>query len=191
MKKNTLKFHIKNQINQREFKICVALLYGIVIFGFLHACMINYKFPYVLVRNSAENAFVIGISSRIARKLFVPLIPLIATTMCAGCRKNSDISGNGLFSLIRMNKRKYITGNAISVVLITTITVFVALLINQALCCMTFPMNYSSNSYGFARYRLLQTEYSNSLLWFWYVQNPYIYNFFYMIIFSLLSGGFA
>lgn len=187
----TLKFHIKNQINQREFKISVALLYALVILAFLQACMVNYKFPYVMVRNSAENSLIIGISSRVAKMMFVPVIPLIATTMCAGCRKNSDLSGNGLFSLLRMNKRKYITGNAAAVVLITIITVFAALLINQVLCCIAFPMNYSSNSYGFARYRLLQTDYSNYLFWFWYVQNPYIYNIFYMIIISLLSGGFA
>ena len=77
----TLKFHIKNQINQREFKISVALLYALVILAFLQACIVNYKFPYVMVRNSAENSLIIGISSRVAKMMFIPVIPLIATTM--------------------------------------------------------------------------------------------------------------
>lgn len=187
----SLMYQIKSQINQREFKICFLLLWILSLGGFSLGCIHCYHNGYMQIRSAADNFLIVSANSRVFTMIFTLLFPLIAATLCAGYRKKNEKKGDGLFSLLRMNKKKYIFGNALAVVIITVLSILLVLVVNQLLCIIAFPITGYDNRFGVPQYMLAATYDKKMLLDFWQIQNPYIYNLMYSVIISVLGGGIA
>lgn len=187
----SLMYQIKSQMNQREFKICFSLLWFLSIGGFIVSCISYYHRGYMQIRSAADEFLLVSTSARAFTMIFTLIFPLIAAALCAGYRKKNEKNGDGLFSLIRMNKKKHILGNAIVVVVITVLSILLVLMINQLLCIIAFPISGFDNRFGIPQY-IMAAEYDHKMLLdFWQIQNPYIYNLLYSIMISVLGGGMA
>lgn len=184
-------FQLKSQINQRDFKITFALLCLMSIGAVLLNCIKAYGINYMRVRSAADNFLLCAPSSRAIMMIFSLLFPLIAATLGSGYRKNNEKKGDGLFSLLRMNRRQYIVGNAVAVVLITTVSILFILILNQLLCCIAFPIEGFDNRFGISVYAKAMTYDKNLLFDYWQINNPYVYNLLYSVIISVLAGGIA
>lgn len=182
---------IKNQINQLEYKVCFLVLMLLSLGAFGQSCMNYYHAGYMSVRSAADNFILASPGARAFAMTFSLLLPLIASTTCAGCRKKNDTVGNGMFLMLRMNKKEYLSGNAFAVMILTSLTVFLILFLNQVLCLVAFPIEGYHNRFGVPQY-LLAIDYDKDFLFdFWQIQNPYIYNLLYSLIISILCGGIA
>lgn len=184
-------FHIKNQMNQREFKICFGILCLISFGGVVLNCTKYYHHSYMNIRSAADSFLLVSTSARAVTMIFSLIFPLIAATLCSGCRRNSEKKGVGLFSMMRMNRKEYVMGNAVSVIVLTITSILLVLMMNQLLCLITFPVVGYNNRFGTPEY-VLPLEYDENLLFdFWQVQNPYIYNLIYAVVISIFGGGIA
>ena len=63
--------------------------------------------------------------------------------------------------------------------------------INQILCRIVFPVIGMDNRWGLPMYLLPLNYNSKMFLDIWQVQNPYIYNIFYIFIIGILAGGIS
>lgn len=184
-------YQMKSQINQREYKICFILLCFLSVGGFLLNCISYYGNSYMQIRSAADEFLLTSTSARAATMVFTLIFPLLAATLCAGYRKKNEKNGDGLFSLIRMSRKKYILGNALVVVLITSLSILFVLLINQLLCIVAFPIEGFDNRFGIPQY-MMASEYDRKMLLdLWQIQNPYIYNLLYSVMISVLGGGIS
>ena len=186
-----LKYQIKAQMNQREFKICFSLLWLLSIGGFILGCIRCYHDEIMQIRSAADNFLLVSTSARSINMVFTLIFPLVAATLCAGYRKKNEKNGDGLFSMLRMSKTKYIVGNAIATVIITVLSILFVLVVNQLLCFTAFPINGYDNRFAAPQYAYFTVYDSKMLLDFWQIQNPYIYNALYSIMISILGGGIA
>ena len=187
----SIMYQIKSQINQREYKICFSLLWFLSIGGFIVSCFSYYGRGYMQIRSAADEFLLVSTSSRAFTMVFTLIFPLIAATLCAGYRKKNEKNGDGLFSLLRMSKKKYILGNATAVVMITGLSILLVLVVNQLLCIIAFPINGYDNRFAMPQYMMAAGYDSTVLLDFWQIQNPYIYNLLYSVMISVLGGGMA
>lgn len=185
----SLLFQIKSQLNQREFKVTFALLYVLSIGAVVWNCVKYYSVNYMEIRSAADNFLLVSTVSRPIKMIFTLVFPLLSATLYSGYRKNNEKNGNGLFSLLRMNRNKYIIGNAIVVTVMTFLSLFGALMLNQLLCCIAFPIDGYDNNFGIPQYALAMNYDKGLLLEFWQMQNPYIYNLLYALIVSILGSG--
>lgn len=143
------------------------------------------------VRSAADNFLLVSTGSRAVMMVFSLIFPLISATLCSGYRKNNEKKGDGLFSLLRMNKKQYVLGNAMVVVLMTIVSILFVLIMNQLLCCIAFPIEGFDNRFGIPVYAKAMEYNSNLLFDFWQIENPYVYNILYSVIISVLAGGIA
>lgn len=180
-------FFVKNQINRSEFKICFALLNSLSIFGLIIGYMQNYKNDYMFLRSAADNFLLTSTDARVARMLFVFLFPMLAAIL-GTCYNNKD---NGVFALLRMNRKLFVYGNAIAVVFTTIVAFMIVLGLNQIICILAFPLEGYDNRWGMAPYQLIESYQPNLLFDIWTIQNPYIYNILYILIISIMAGGIA
>ena len=187
----SIMYQIKSQINQREYKICFSLLWFLSIGGFIVSCFSYYGRGYMQIRSAADEFLLVSTSSRAFTMVFTLIFPLLSATLCAGYRKKNEKNGDGLFSLLRMSKKKYIFGNAIAVVMITALSILLVLVVNQLLCIIAFPITGYDNRFAMPQYMMAAGYDSTVLLDFWQIQNPYIYNLLYSIMISVLGGGMA
>lgn len=183
---NHIIFFIKNQINQTGFKIGFAVLVLLSTGGIVMGYIKNYQSDLIFLRSAADNFLLTSTDCRIIRMLFVFCFPLIAASLCTENRKS-----NSLFPMLRMNKRQYIYGNALASVSMTIISFMVVLGLNQLLCFVAFPLSGADNRWGLPEYDLINSFHKELLFDIWTVQNPYIYNVFYIIIISIMAGGIA
>lgn len=184
-------FQIKYQINQPEYKICFSMLLIFSLGGFLLCFTNSFGRDYMYIRSAAENFLLVATDARILEMVFALLFPLLAALLCAGCRRKSEVSGDGLNVILRMKKRSYVMGNACAVVILTFLSFAAVLTINQILCMVAFPVNGYDNRWGMPIYRLIMDYDSKKLFDIWTIQNPYIYNVLYSLIISILAGGIA
>ena len=187
----TLRFHLKDQMNQIEFQACFGVLWILSLVSFLMNCLEYYESHYTLVRSAADSFMLVSTSSNSITKLFALLFPLICAVLCAGCRKKNESAHSTLFPLLRMNKKQYVLGGASSVFILTVGSFFLALCVNQILCFVAFPMQGFDNRWGTPIYMLASEYDSTALFDFWKIQNPYLYNVLYIFIISMLAGGIA
>lgn len=183
---NGIRFFAKNQINQAGFKICFAVLALISVSGMVMGYVSNYHRDLLFVRSAADNFLLASTDSRAIRMIFGLLFPLLASSLCTGCRKEE-----GLFPMLRMTRKQYVYGNAIVVVVITVFAFMVLLGLNQLLCFAAFPPAGADNRWGMPEYALLQNVHPDCLFDIWNAQNPYVYNMLYTVIISVLAGGIA
>lgn len=179
-------FFLKSQLNQAGFKICFGILVLLNLVGMLLGYVSNYQRDFMFVRSAADNFLLASTDSRVIRMLFGLLFPLLASSLCIGHQKEK-----GIFTMLRMSKRQYIYGNAVIVVSMTVSAFAMALGLNQLLCFAAFPLSGADNRWGMAEYALPQNVEPDCLFDVWSVQNPYLYNIFYILIISVLAGGIA
>lgn len=179
-------FFIRNQINRPEFKICFAILFLLSTGGMILCYIQNYHSDFMFIRSAADSFLLASTESRVAEMFFVLLFPLLAASICTGYGRQSN-----LFSTLKMTKKQYIYGNAITIVWITTATFFALLSLNQLLCLAAFPLSGADNKWGMTEYDLIQGFQEHFLFDIWCIQNPYCYNFLHIAIISILAGGIA
>lgn len=184
-------FFIRNQINRSEFKICFALLNCLSVFGLIIGYTKNYKNDFVFLRSAADNFLLTSTDARVARMLFVFLFPLLAASFgtCYSSKNNKE--SNGIFALLRMNKKLFVYGNAIVVVCTAIAGFMIVLGLNQLMCILAFPLEGYDNRWGLAPYRLIESFQPDLLFDIWTIQNPYVYNILYILIISIMAGGIA
>lgn len=186
-----ISFFIKNQINRSEFKICFIILILLSISGVVMGYCQNYKKDLMFIRSAADNFLLASTYARVIEMLFALLFPLLAASLCAGYKKGSKKNEDCLFSLLRMNKKQFVYGNAVVVVVMTIMVFMFTLILNQLLCLLAFPLHGADNRWGQPRYELICSFNPEYLFDIWVIQNPYIYNILYIIIISILAGGIA
>lgn len=185
-KMNRIFFFMKFQINQAGFKISFAVLALLNIIGMVMGYIQNYQNDFVFIRSAADNFLLTSTDSRTIRMAFALCFPLLASSLCNGSK-----AGSGLFSMLRMDKKQYIYENAVVAVIVTVISFMAALGLNQLLCFAAFPLSGSDNRWGMREYGLLDSFQADLLFDIWSIQNPYLYNFLYIVIISVLAGGIA
>lgn len=181
-----ISFFVKNQINRSEFKISFAILFLFSIGGMMMVYIQNAGNDWVFLRSAADSFLLTSTDSRVVRMLFSLCFPLLASALCIGYKK-----GNGLFSVLRMNKKQYVYGNALVIIGITIIVFMGMLGLNQFLCFAAFPLSGSDNRWGMTEYDLLNSVQPDLLFDMWSVKNPYVYNLLYIIMIAILAGGIA
>ncbi len=180
------RFFIRNQINRTEFKVTFMMLFLIGTGGLIMCYVQNYQENLVLLRSAADSFLLVSTESRVICMMYTLIFPLLASSLCSGYR-----NGGVLFSLQRMDKRKYVYGNAAAVVCLTVISFMAALGLNQLLCFSAFPLSAASNRWGMTEYGLMNSYVEGNLFDFWTAQNPYVYNVLFIITGSVLAGGVA
>lgn len=178
-------------LNQLEFQICFGFLCLMSFGSFLWNCLTYYGKDYMQIRSGADVFFLTSTSSRIVTMIFSLIVPLIAMMLCAGYRKKGEKEGNNLFAFIRMGHRKYLMIGAIATIFVTIICFWMILGVNQILCRIVFPVIGRDNRWGLPMYLLPLNYNSKMFLDIWQVQNPYIYNIFYIFIIGILAGGIS
>lgn len=179
-------FFTKNQLNQPEFKICYAVLILISLGGMIMGYADSYQSDWAFIRSAADNFLLASTVSRVLASLFALTFPLLAAALCSGYRR-----GNALFSMLRMDKRQYIYGNAFVAVGVTVIGFMAVLTLNQLLCFVAFPRLGADNIWGMEPFMLCTSFLPELLFDVWTVQNPYVYNMLYILIISILAGGIS
>ena len=179
-------FFVKNFVNQGRFKICFAILILLSISGMAMGYAANYQNDLMFVGSAADNFLLPSTDCSVVRMLFCFLAVLIASSLCTGYGRE-----DGLFPMLRMDRRRYIYGNAVLSAVMTAFAFAAALGINQLLCFAAFPLWGEDNRWGMAEYDLLQNVHPECLFDSWNVQNPYVYNLLYILIISILAGGIA
>lgn len=91
--------------------------------------------------------------------------------------------------MLRMDKKRYIYGDAFVVVTVTAISFMVVLGLNQILCFVAFPLSGADNRWGITEYDLMDSFQPDLLFDIWSIQNPYVYNFLYIVIIGILAGA--
>ncbi len=185
-KMKCIRFFVKNQINRSEFKVTFVILFLLGTGGMIMGYAQNYQNDLVFLRSAADNFLLTSTESRVIKMMFSLCFPLLAAALCTGYRR-----GNALFSMLRMNKKQYIYGNALVVIGITVISFMSVLGLNQLLCFVAFPLSGSDNRWGMTEYDLMNSFQADLLFDIWSVQNPYVYNLLYIVIISILAGGIA
>ena len=99
-------FFLKSFVNQGRFKICFAILILLSISGMAMGYAANYQNDLIFVRSAADNFLLPSTDSRVVRMLFGFLAVLIASSLCTGYGRE-----DGLFQMLRMDRRRYIYGN--------------------------------------------------------------------------------
>ena len=184
-------FYVRSMLNQLEFQICFGFLCLMSFGSFLWNCLTYYGKDYMQIRSGADVFFLTSTSSRIVTMIFSLIVPLIAMMLCAGYRKKGEKEGNNLFAFIRMGHRKYLIIGAIATIFVTIICFWMILGVNQILCRIVFPVIGRDNRWGLPMYLLPLNYNSKMFLDIWQVQNPYIYNIFYIFIIGILAGGIS
>lgn len=184
-------FYVRSMLNQLEFQICFGFMCLMSFGSFLWNCLTYYGKDYMQIRSGADVFFLTSTSSRIVTMIFSLIVPLIAMMLCAGYRKKGEKEGNNLFAFIRMGHRKYLIIGAIATIFVTIICFWMILGVNQILCRIVFPVIGRDNRWGLPMYLLPLNYNSKMFLDIWQVQNPYIYNIFYIFIIGILAGGIS
>ncbi len=184
-------FYVKSMLNQLEFQICFGILCLMSLGSFWWNCVMYYGKDYMQIRSGADVFFLTSTSSRMVTMVFSLIVPLIAMMLCAGYRKKGEKEGNNLFAFTRMGHRKYLMIGAIATIFVTMICFWIILGINQVLCRMVFPVTGMDNRWGLPIYLLSLNYNSKILLDLWQIQNPYVYNLFYIFMIGILAGGIS
>lgn len=178
---------IKNQINRFEFKLCFAVLFLLNIAGMVIAYVLNYQQDAMSLRSAADNYVMVSTYTDVIRHLLTFLFPLLAAGLCAGYHRKND----ELPVMLRLDRRRYVYGNALVAVVITAVTVMAVFTVNQLLCMAAFPLSATNNVWGALDYEWIRSYAWEYLYEFWAIQNSYVYNFLFIMNMGILSGGIA
>lgn len=185
--KNELKMEFSRCLNSKKFKYCFGILFGLTILSYAML------FKEIFQRNSLElqktTDYSMIINSSDIRSVFLTFI-LIAPLLCVLMYSDTFIEQreNNMYAmfLIRTSKRKYLLAKAITIFVVTFVSIFFILGFNEILTWISIP-NVGVNT-GQPAYLIIQNNKAEFFLQNIYNKFPHLYNFIIIMITALFCS---
>lgn len=182
---------VKHQMNQKEYKIGVCLLFVIQLVAFLTTCMETTSYNMQHYKDASVCFSLNSSTGGMTIILLEFFCPLIVTLLCAVNRRREEQTKEALFLILRMGRKKYVQVNAIVTVTLTIFSVLGSLVVNQVLCLIAFPIEGGESLNGVAA-SWQAIAYDKSYLFSkMEILDPYLYNICLMLTVAMISGAVA
>lgn len=184
-----LKIEFRNCLNRFQFKLMFLLLSFISVASFIIICYVFYGDSLYFIRSAYEQSLVMSIYLSNTLYMLCLTIPLFATIIYSDSYITDRNEGVHKSIAVRTDFRKYIVAKAIVTFVMTWFSFFFALALNQLLCFIAFPVVGADNNFALPSYDIGVQNYTPyDLFDLLRLESPALYNWLYMIIFSLFAG---
>lgn len=187
---NIIKLEFSNCINSSRFKIMFSILFGISIAGFLITALFYYgSFSYTVSVPSLMGMLQ-GSRSRTILFFFISAMPFIVGFMYSDSYYIESKNGINVSLYMRSGRKKYLLSKLIVIAIISFVSVFFILFINELLTFITYN-NKGSDIEGMTVY-----QYSNRYIAEYFLSNisvhkPLLFTFILILINSLYAAIMA
>lgn len=190
--KRMLILEFKNCLNRKEFQWIFAIIMLVSIGGFLLACADYYGAGMMTVRSAYEMSLLQSTSTWTVFSTLLVLLPLLAVIIYSDSHYSDVQSGVYKSIITRVDHRIYVWAKAIVLFVVTFCTFFIPLLVNQALCLVTFPVQGWDNNYAFPPYDIgFQNFDPTGMFDLLRLQSPMLFNLLFMVLVSFIAAMFA
>ncbi|SFC42635.1 hypothetical protein [Bacillus sp. UNCCL81] len=187
--RNLILIEINNCINRREFKFIFAILLILSCTSFFIDSIAFYGQDLSFIRSSAEQSLIQSTYSTFLLSTLLILLPLLSSSIYADSYYTDYKNGVLKNILSRIDHKSYIKSKVIVIFIMTFITFFISLTINQILVMISFPLEGFDNKFSLPAYDYGIQNYSNQVLFdLLRMNHPLLYNFLNISIISLFSG---
>lgn len=194
--KRLFRLELKNCLHRKEFKMIFLIMMLISMGSFLFSCFYKwggnqYGGSLLQVRSAYEVSIIQGGGGLIISTLCF-LLPLFAVIIYSDTYYSDSQSGVYKSILTRTSPTVFLWAKSLVIAMVTFLTFFIPLLINQLLCLIAFPVNGFDNNQGLPPYDIGIQNYS--VEWMFdliRLQSPFLYNLIYITLISLTATFFA
>lgn len=180
---------IKKIVKRTSFKIVVIILFLDVIIDFLLTCKSYYGSELTWVRSAHLCTILNNDVSNFTAMMFSTLLSIVACMIASDIYYEEEDMGLTNMIYTRRKKGEDIKGKLIAISLTVFMVVFLALMLNYVLACITFPKqgNYCEN----ATYLTLSDWETNRIFAYLRMYHPYLNLFVFVLIRCLAATAFA
>lgn len=187
--KNIVKIELINCINRKEYKLVLFTIMLISLGSFIVSCISFYGSDILFIRSAYEMAIVEGNYSENFLGLLVIILPILSTLIYSSSYYEDRITGRYNTIAMRIETGKYIWSKVFVIFIVTFLTFFIPLLLNQILCFIAFPLEGLDTNQGLPFYDIGIQNYSSEYLFnFMKIQYPLFYNIFKIFLISIFAS---
>ena len=180
-----IRTEVHSLLKRREFLIVMTINLVWMIVPFLMDCMKYYQTEITYI--PPANELWVGFHNHMGEAYYLFLLPLLPALVYADTHYLNLKTGMYKNIYSRCRKSTYILAKGVVILVSGFIIVFLPLLLNQLLCFLIAPLHSTRNSLGgWPAY----TSYPTYTLLFesLFLRKPYLYNFLYMAMASVLGS---
>lgn len=139
--KNLIRLNINSHLKSKKFKIIFIILLAIPLLHFYLSCFKFYGSTTFNIMPSYDMGIINGIFFRKIIKLYIMTLPLLASFLCSDCYYNDKKNNLDKYIVIKYGRKKYFVSKLISIIILTFISVFFTLCLNEILIYIAFDTN--------------------------------------------------
>ncbi|WP_143315510.1 hypothetical protein [Clostridium sp. HBUAS56017] len=185
--KNELKIEFSRCLNSKKFKYCFCILFSLSILSYAMLFKETFNRNSLELQKATDYSMIINSSD--IRSVFLTFI-LIAPVLCVLMYSDTFIEQreNNMYTmfLLRISKRKYILAKAITIFVVTFVSIFFILGFNEILTWISIPNIGVSTKQP--AYLAIQTNKAEFFLQNIYDKFPHLYNFIIIAITALFCS---
>lgn len=177
---------MRNCINRKEFQVSFGILFFLSIGSFLVTCYRFFGHSLHQVRSASESSMLLGVYSTSFVIILTVLLPLLSTLIYSDSFYSDVKSGVYKSIITRTSFTKYVSVKTICIFVITFLTFFTPIMLNQLLSLIAFPIEGYDNNFSLPPYVIDFTE--ENMFELLKLESPYLYNCLYAAIISISAG---
>ena len=180
---------IKKIVKRTQFKVVSLILFLDVIMDFFITCKHYYGSELTRIRSAHLCTILNNDVSNFTAMMFSILLPIVACIIASDIYYEEEDMGLTNMIYTRRKKREDIKAKLIAISVTVFMVVFLALMLNYVLACITFPKqgNHCEN----ATYLTLSDWDPDQILAYLRMYHPYLNLFIFIIIRCLAANAFA
>ena len=187
MNNNTiLKFEFKHCLESKKFKIIILFCTILSIGAFLVNSFYYYGGKLTEIRSATDVNIINGTKCGAIRMILILILPLISLSFYSDSFLVDYNTGMYKNIVSRISKDKYIFNKVVVISTISFATILYMFVLNELLCIIAFPINGIANSFGNPSFK--KSYISDSFLALIKLNNPYMYDFIMIFIYSIISS---